>query len=85
VTQIVQPVVPPPCILDARKCTPEGIGERVGAKEPSEMTKDRQLVLAFSLLSTTFVSLCVNFVIWENTRSPLSIAGIVISAVTTIG
>lgn len=47
------------------------------------MTKSRQVTLVFSLLSTTFVTLCVNAVIFDITRSPLSVAGIVISAVGT--
>ena len=48
------------------------------------MTKAQQFALAYSLLTTTFVALCVNIVIFESTRSPLSIVGIVISALATI-
>ena len=36
------------------------------------------------MLSTTFVTLCVNIVIFEQTRSPLSIIGILIAALATI-
>ncbi len=47
------------------------------------MTRAQQLTLAYSLLSTTFATLCVNMVILELTRSPLCIAAIVVSAVAT--
>jgi hypothetical protein len=48
------------------------------------MTRAEQRSLAYSMLSTTFVTLCVNIVIFEQNRSPLSIIGILIAALATI-
>ena len=48
------------------------------------MTKAKKVLLAYTLLSTTFAGLCINTAIFGLTRSPLSIAGIALSALATI-